>query len=363
MNASLTEHAAPSSEPPAQLRARYLDMMASGARLRARDAAAALGVSEGELLAAHVGETAVRLRSDFEAVLNAVGELGRVMALTRNEHCVHERKGVYRNLSFSGGIGLAVDKDIDLRLFMTRWTHAFAVTEPRGSGVARSLQFFDARGEAIHKIHLLEESDVAAFERLVASFAEPGQLAGMGVTSREPDPAEPFDPPEGFDVAAFRADWDALRDTHDFFAMLKRHKVSRPAAFRQAGEARAQRLDGLAHRRAFEAARDRALPIMVFVGNPGCIQIHTGPVVHLKQLDDWFNVLDPDFNLHLRESALGEAWLVRKPTVDGVVTSVELFDKEGRTVMYLFGARKPGQPENATWREIAEGLADAGVAA
>ncbi|MFN3984823.1 MAG: hemin-degrading factor [Rhodocyclaceae bacterium] len=363
MNASLTESVVSGSEPPEQLRRRYRDMVVSGARLRARDAAAALGVSEGELLAAHVGETAHRLTPDFEAILGAVGELGRVMALTRNEQCVHERKGVYRNLSFSGGIGLAVDKDIDLRLFMSRWAHAFAVIEPRGDGVARSLQFFDARGEAIHKIHLLEDSDVAAFERLVARFAAPVQQAGMAVSSREPDPAEPFDPPDGFDAAAFRADWDALRDTHDFFAMLKRHQVSRPAAFRQAGEARAMRLDVRAHRRVFEAARDRALPIMVFVGNPGCIQIHTGPVVNIKQLDDWFNVLDPEFNLHLRESALGEAWLVRKPTADGVVTSVEVFDTEGRTVMYLFGARKPGQPENLAWRAIAEGLAAAGVAA
>ena len=71
----------------------------------------------------------------------------------------------------------------------------------------------------------------------------------------------------------------------------------------------------------------RRTPIMCFVGNPGCIQIHTGPIYTLKVMGPWFNILDPTFNLHLREDAIHQGWVVRKPTRDGIVTSLELFDR------------------------------------
>jgi putative hemin transport protein len=66
----------------------------------------------------------------------------------------------------------------------------------------------------------------------------------------------------------------------------------------------------------------------------------------------WFNVLDPTFNLHLREDATASAWIVRKPTRDGDVTSLELFDKDGFCFAQLIGARKPGKPELEAWRTI-----------
>jgi putative hemin transport protein len=47
---------------------------------------------------------------------------------------------------------------------------------------------------------------------------------------------------------------------------------------------------------------------------------------------------------------------VRKPTSDGIVSSVELFDAQGENIAMLFGARKPGSPELAGWRELVGAL-------
>ncbi|MGH8046767.1 MAG: ChuX/HutX family heme-like substrate-binding protein, partial [Chthoniobacterales bacterium] len=66
--------------------------------------------------------------------------------------------------------------------------------------------------------------------------------------------------------------------------------------------------------------------------------------------------LDDEFNLHLREPGVAAAWLVRKPTKDGVVTSIELYDTAGENIALLFGKRKPGQPEDENWRNLAESL-------
>ena len=95
---------------------------------------------------------------------------------------------------------------------------------------------------------------------------------------------------------------------------------------------------------------------MVFVGNPGMLQIHSGPIQKVMSVGDWINVMDPRFNLHLRSDSVAKAWLVRKPTVDGIVTSVELFNANGEAIAMFFGERKPGKPELSTWRALADDL-------
>ena len=95
---------------------------------------------------------------------------------------------------------------------------------------------------------------------------------------------------------------------------------------------------------------------MVFVGNEGCVQIYTGRVERLVETGPWFNVLDARFNLHLAEAQVVEAYVVVKPTVDGVVTSVECFDADGALVVQFFGERKPGIPELAGWRDLVAAL-------
>lgn len=336
------------------LAARWDELRRTRQGLRIRDAATQLGVSELELASIAVGGSAVRLAGPAREILQAVPALGRVMALARNEHCVHERKGVYENISFNGHVGLALGPDIDLRIFVASWTHALAMSEAGKDGPRRSLQFFDAAGTALHKIYLLPESDGAAYDALVARFRAPDQSPGTRVAAWAPKPE-----PDGgtVDLGRFHADWDALQDTHDFITLLRRHAVARLRALRLAGIGRAVRLTEGAGRAVLLAAAARALPIMVFVGNHGMIQIHTGPVKRVLETGPWFNVLDPDFNLHLRETGIAEAWLVRKPTRDGIVTSVELFDKEGGLIATYFGKRKPGQPEDPAWRALAESLA------
>jgi putative hemin transport protein len=69
-------------------------------------------------------------------------------------------------------------------------------------------------------------------------------------------------------------------------------------------------------------------------------------------IPEWFNVTDPDFNLHVREAAIAEAWVVRKPTTDGTVTALECYDTKGQQLVQLFGARKPGIPEREDWRAL-----------
>ena len=341
------------------LRRRHAALLQRSPQLRARDAAAELGVAEGELLAARIGEDAVRLVEDAPAILQSAQALGKVMALTRNEHCVHERKGVYANMEFfSHGrmtMGLVLNPDIDLRLFMAHWAHALALTETTAKGARRSLQFFDRSGHALHKIYLTEDSDVAAYDALLKRHAHAEQTPRLAAQAAAAPAADL--PDAEIDWAQLRTAWAGLKDTHDFHPMLRRFRVGREQALRKIGEDFAYRVGADALRQLLEHVRDEGCELMVFVGNHGCIQIHTGAIKQLKPLRDWFNVLDPMFNLHVRESAIGGSWVVKKPTADGIVTALEIFDRDSRLMVSFFGKRKPGIAELPLWREIVRRLA------
>lgn len=339
---------------------------------RHRDIAQALGVSEGELIAAHCGAfdaaesplQARRLRPEWPTIVAGLEALGEVMALTRNASCVHEKTGVYAHASADGPVGLVLGGAIDLRVFYRRWAHGFAVEEALADGTTqRSLQFYDAQGQAVHKVFLKPASRLDAHAELVQRHAADDQQAGIEPQPMPPAPAET--PDAGIDVAGFRQAWAAMQDTHEFFSLLKRFGVTRTQGLRLADPAFVQPLPPSSARGLLTAAAAQGVPVMVFVGNPGMIQIHTGPVRRVEVMGPWLNVLDPGFNLHLREDHIERAWRVAKPTSDGLVHSVELFDADGETIAMLFGERKPGKPEREDWRALLDTLpaADAAEAA
>lgn len=341
------------------LRERLEELRAVEPGLRARDQARSLGVSEVELISLGLGKDVVRLGGDFKDLLKDVKRMGHVMALTRNDHVVHERKGVYDNLTFYEGshnMGVAVNEDIDLRLFMNEWVYALAVIMRRDKGGdLHGLQFFDAYGAAVHKIYATPKSDLAGWACIVEKFKVDQQAVEL--TARDRPASAPEKPDAEISVEPFRAEWRNLQDTHHFFGMLLKYGISRTQALRLAPEGMVTPVEKLAVERVLTAAAAGGVPIMCFVHSKGCIQIHSGPVKQLKWMGDWFNILDPAFNLHLATGAIDRAYVVRKPTSDGTVTSLELFDAVGEMITYFFGARKPGKPELPEWTAILEGLA------
>ncbi|MEM7321150.1 MAG: ChuX/HutX family heme-like substrate-binding protein, partial [Pseudomonadota bacterium] len=90
-------------------------------------------------------------------------------------------------------------------------------------------------------------------------------------------------------------------------------------------------------------------------GNSGCIEIHTGSINTVKQMGPWLNVLDPDFNLHLRSDHIAEVWQVTKATKRGDAVSVEAFDSDGALILQVFGVL--AEPSCAAkWNEMVAGL-------
>ncbi|MGE0734584.1 MAG: hemin-degrading factor [Alphaproteobacteria bacterium] len=336
---------------PDALRAAYIEATTENPKARLRDVADQLGVSEAELVDCGAEAPSRRLAPNWRELLLAMPTLGKVMVLTRNASCVHERKGRFEDVSVNPHGALVLGPDIDLRIFLNRWHFGFAVQRTLADGaVRRSLQFFDRDGLAVFKLFLTDDSDVAAYDALVAKHLEGAPVGRLDIKAY---PAGKRARADGeIDVEGLRTAWRNMKDTHEFFGMLRKFDVGRTQALRLVGGEFADRIAASGFNLMLQAAAKTGDEIMIFVGSPGCIQIHTGKVSNIKPLGPWINVLDPDLNLHLRGDRIAETWVVRKPTSDGVVTSLEIFDHAGETIALAFGKRKPGQPELARWRDL-----------
>jgi putative hemin transport protein len=321
--------------------------------LRIRNAAQILGVSEAALLATQLGESVLLLEGDFTQMFMGMKEFGKVMSLTRNNGCVLEHKGTFQKISIHGEAPnqiATVIGPIEQRVFFSSWKYAFAVIQDAPKGTMRSIQFFDKAGEAILKVYLQESSNVEAFESFVEEYKSPDQTMA---------PVQAFDRPvyaDKVDQGAFQQDWENMKDTHDFFGMLKKHNIHRLEALKTVDNKWAYEVDKYSVRKILEVAAANKIPIMIFAGNKGNIQIHQGKVRTIRQMGDWLNVLDPDFNMHLDESTIVVAWVVHKNTTDGLVSAIELFDKDGEMIAQFFGLRKPGLPQNPQWKELVDTL-------
>ena len=336
---------------PHEIRAARLD----NPKMRERDLAAQLGISEAELVAAYCGDGVLRLEPRANDLLAGLEAVGEVMALTRNESAVHEKIGVYDKVVTGTHNAMALGKDIDLRIFPKAWAYGFAVEKRDGDTIRRSLQFFDATGEAVHKVHLRPASNLYAYQKLVSQLESANQDAALDVSPRSVgDVSEMADAP--VDVADLRERWSKLTDIHQFFGMLRTLKLDRRQAVRLVGTDYAWKLDNGAVGSMLHHAAADALPIMCFVGNRGCIQIHSGPIANIKPIGPWINVLDETFHLHLRLDHIEEVWAVRKPTKDGHVTSIEAYGADGEMIIQFFGQRHEGDREREDWRFLAENL-------
>ena len=338
----------------------WAEMRTDKRGIRIRDAADHLGCSEAELLLS--AEQSPDLFPDLNVALldGEAAELfeltprfGHVMALTRNDAVVSETYGSYADIERHGNGALVHTEGIDLRTDFSHWHHAFAVESKRGDHSLLGLQFFDADGTAVHKVYLTDRSPREAFFDARERFAAGAQV----------QPAFTAAPPsvdaagaDTVDRKALRAGWRGLTNVHGFTGLLKSLGVRRLAAVRQIGPEFATRVSTTGYRDLLEAARDAGIPIMVFVRSRGCTQIHSGPIEKLMESGEYFNIFDPEFHLHIREPRLAEAWIVKKPTKEDIVTALEFYGPGGELCLQIFGVRDKEGKESPAWRHCVESV-------
>lgn len=336
----------------------YLQLKEQHPKKYARELAQLMNISEAELSYLRVGHEARRLMDDPRQILAALENVGETKSITRNEYAVHEQIGFYRNQRIGEHVGLVLNpRGLDLRVFPEQWASVFFFIEQTVRGERQSIQFFDRQGDAVLKVYGTEHTDWAAWQETVERFTAPDN-APLALT--------PYAAPASdvvVDAPRLEQEWRDMQDVHDFFPLLKRHNLTRQQAFRHVSDDLACLVDNQALSTLLNAAHQDGNEIMIFVGNRGCVQIFTGVIEKVVPMEHWINVFNKAFTLHLQGNTIAESWVTRKPTRDGIVTSLELFAADGTQIAQLFGQRTEGEPEQTQWRQQISSLATPGAAA
>ena len=359
---------------PANLAERWSALRTEQPKLQIRDAARALGASEAQLLATNLGNGVTRLQADGNQpreIMRAALDLGLVQAITRNENGVIETTGTASKFKQAGDKSDQADAKqdpekearerniaggylggaIDLRFHFENWKYAFAVAQPGRDGkLSRSLQFFDGQGNSVHKLFVRSDAGVAVFDQLVATFRAPEQSAQLNVLAAAPKVAEK--PDASIDVKEFQLAWKEMTDVHQFAQIMREFHLTREQALRLAPAGMVERVTPEVLRTLLQNAAKDKVAIMVFLGNDGLTQIYSGKIEKTMAAGGFYNVLDPDFNLHIRDTALRSGWVVKR----GGVTSIEFFDNDGTQVLTFFGVRERGKPQPQAWNDLADSL-------
>ncbi|WP_420023795.1 ChuX/HutX family heme-like substrate-binding protein [Cereibacter azotoformans] len=314
---------------------------AANHRARARDFADSHGLAEAALVAAFTGKGVVAVEAGPERLLPPVRQLGESLALTRNASAVQEREGRYGPLAPLGEGWTLTGDGIELQIDPRHWVHAFAVTEETAKGAKRSIQVFDAAGEAVHKIHLTATSDVAAFGRLIEELRLAKQSDTLPLV-----PAGPAAPSGSPADAGLTQLWDESPSPEALGPRLAAAGISPPDVLKELGAPRARPLRPVAMTELLERAAAGGVPLEIRGGNPGCLQIFRGRVERILPAGYWINVMDPGYNLHLRTDHLASVYLTDRGPAGGL--TVEAYDAAGSLILAVTG--------EAGWDQVAQGL-------
>lgn len=342
----------------------YQDLKTNQPHFYARDAAKQFGISECELVASNPDSTILSTQpSDIKDIVLSLKELGKVECLVRNELVVHEKLGIYENVSMTPSTGIALNiGGLDLRIFSKKWHYTLALKDTSKTDVVYSIQFFDEYGTAIQKVFVRDASKIEAWQKLVNTFTKAD--AQISITEKPPKKQHINKQLDEKQLVAFQERWLELKDVHHFVGLLEIFDIDRITAYEHAPKDMAFKVKPDTFSQAFNLAHDVAIDIMLFVGNRGIVQIQTGKIHHIKPIHGWLNLMDKaeeDFTLHLKENELEQVWVVRRPTRDGIITCIEGFSADGQTALIMFGKRTEGDPEQPAWQDICQQVIDASV--
>ncbi len=329
----------------------YQQLKSENAYLFQYDAAKLLNVSEGALLT--TAPDVHYLGQDYLAVLQRLSAIQEVQLMVRNGCTVHEKNTRIQPLKTSPHVIMAIDVGgYDVRMFPKHWQHVMAYDfESRGKTM-RSIQFFDAQGHALQKVYLRSD-DTAVWQAIIDDFKQPKKLPSFAALAQPQTRARVQLSAE--DTHAFQQRWRAMSNVHQFFGLMADYKLNRLDAFQHAPAGYAFKLGTEHIETVLRTAAAQDVPLIQFVGNDGIIQIQTGTVKNISRLQGWLNIFDAKhngFTLHLDDSAVYSTWLVLRPTQDGIVSCIDCLDREGNSVLTIFGQRVEGQAELEAWRNV-----------
>lgn len=318
--------------------------------MRQYEIAQALGISEGEWVDACVGYESQRLVSNPKRFISMLPFLGEVKVLTQTESAVHEKIGSFDHIEFSHENNSATVNNhrVDLQISLQQWHRIYAIRVKKGRYIHHSLQVFNIQGTAIHKIFMMPQTHNKRWHSFVESRLSPDdtpfRARALSVLKRKTQ--------ESISLQGFRDSWDNLLHPQNVPDLLKRYNLNHADALQYAGGDRAVRTDHHDLKTILDQVSAQQISLLIQVANCGCKQTHNGPIQNIVAHQNWLTIFDDDFNLHLNTNHIAEAWIVKKPSANGLVSSLELFDAAENLIVTLSDEKISDMQEREPWQNL-----------
>jgi putative hemin transport protein len=313
------------------------------------DAARDMGVTEAEPLAAWCGERAAvstrRLTGDWASLIETLPVLGPVKTVTSNGCVLLEVEGGFEDVELSPPTGRAIGR-AESRFSFDRWRFGFSTCEQRERTVRSSVRFFDRFGTSIHQVELVRGSHPPDFDSFLGDWTSEDQSPRIVVERAPPRPPERAD--HTVDVLGLRRAWTTmLGDLHETDSFLHHLQLSDVQALRLAGPEIAFPIPRETVREVFASCRDYTLPITLLVGNHGMTQRCVSTLRAVSHAASQLTLRGAGCELHIREDLVESAWIVRRPSKQGMAARLELYGRDGRQAAVVCGG--PDHRARVAW--------------
>lgn len=307
------------------------------------------------IMAACPGPRARRLQPHWPRLLTRLSRLGPTLFVTRHGNNSHERVLRLYKITLSGNIASIHEQDGSLELDTSHWHSGFVLySGDVPQDTCLSLHFFDLHGQLLHSIYP------------TLSCSELGSEFLHGLIAVEQS-MEAFLPPpltrhkrsyQHIDATSLLVHWQHLRSCQAIPVILQKHQATRWQALRVLPPEFAKPLQRDACLRLLQQASAQGLEMELTLFTPGITQTHQGSLENNRNGKFSSQSRDAWFQLQLDTQELHSAWIVHKPAMDGMVSSLEAYDAQDELVFILSGSANTNLPQKLAWQRLLHHLGE-----
>ena len=287
------------------LKSKWKKFQQDNPKVRIRDAAYQMKVSEAELLSTEINETvSFLLIEDMTAFIKDVLKVDKIMLLIRSDYVVHEKTIKTKNIRLEDNQIIDLDKnDCSILDFnIDAFEYVFFQKKMHSNRELKSFQFFDKAGMAILKIYL-KGKDLGFFDEIDLKYKK-----------------------------TYNYEMQSDLDINNSNLLDSKIKINLPYDTSNS-KTSCRDISVKSLRLILENASDMKTPIQIHALGLGTIQYHRNTVRNIVDYGPWVNVIDQKFNLHVLENGLTRASLIQYQFKDCQQYLINFFDKNNTHVL------------------------------
>ena len=290
------------------LKEKWADLVSANKKIRIRDAAKQLNVSEAELLSTSISKDIFLLSiKDYSSFFKEILCLDKIMLLIRSDFVVHEKIIDAKSVEIKNNNFIYKDRDsthllnFDTNLFK----YSFYESRKNQKINLKSFQFFNSHGNAVLKIYLKGDnskkfSEIALKHKIKHSF----ELPSSGNCSSK------------LQNLNLKNDVDLyFKNISKEFKKTKCDLKKNPL------------------REILINASKSQTPIQIHALGLGTIQYHKDTIKKVIDYGPWINIIDKNFNLHVLEKKLNKFILTKYSNQKTEYCLIDFFDQNKDLVL------------------------------